>query len=77
MSAPRAEDTLLPARQMGHGEYKCPGCHQLAEYPIVRDVYGCDACRHCTAASPEERIAFEREIAERLAVRHQTNPEAS
>lgn len=53
---------------MGHDEYECPGCPGLAEYRIVVDVYGCEAGRHCTHATPEQRIEFEKRISERLAV---------
>lgn len=52
---------------MNHGEYGCPGCTSLADYQIVRDVYGCDAGRHCTQVTPEQRIGFEKQIAVRIA----------
>ena len=51
---------------MNHDEYECPGCPGLAEYRIVADVYGCRAGRHCTQATPEQRIEFEKQIAERM-----------
>lgn len=51
---------------MTHGEYECPGCPQFADFEIVRDAYGCDAGRHCTQVTAEQRIVFERMIAERL-----------
>lgn len=50
-----------------HNEYHCPGCTGLHEYRIVADVYGCRAGRHCTQATPEQRITFERMIADRIA----------
>lgn len=52
---------------MKHGEYDCPGCPVLAEYRIVADVYECEAGRHCTQVTPDQRIAFEQMITERLA----------
>lgn len=56
-----------PGGSMTHGEYECPGCVKLAEYEVVRDVYGCNAGRHCTQVTPDQRLEFERMIAERLA----------
>lgn len=61
----------------GHNEYDCPGCRGLAEYRIVADVYGCDAGRHCTQATPEQRIGFEKQIAERLAALAVTTTEGT
>ena len=55
---------LAPATN--HDEYDCPGCRRLAEYQIVADVYGCDAGRHCTHVTLEQRIEFEKQIAVRL-----------
>lgn len=52
---------------MDHNEYEGPGCGQLAEDHIVRDVYGCDAGRNCAQVTLEQRIGFEKQIAERLA----------
>ena len=66
MSATVAEDTLTPPLLMDHGEYECPGCRRMAEYPIVADVYGCAAGRHCTVVTPEKRFEFEERIAERV-----------
>lgn len=57
---------LAPARLADHGEYECPGCRRMAEYPVVADVYGCTAGRHCTVVTPEKRFEFETLIAERL-----------
>jgi DNA primase large subunit len=77
VSATVAEDTLTPPRLMDHGEYECPGCRRMAEYPIVVDVYGCAAGRHCTVVTPEKRFEFEQQIAERLDARRRTQPEES
>jgi hypothetical protein len=60
---------------MDHNEYEGPGCGQLAEDHIVRDVYGCDAGRNCAEATLEQRIGFEKQIAERLAGLPQTPEE--
>jgi len=68
VSAAAAEDVQAPARLADHAEYDCPGCRKLAEYPIVADVYGCAAGRHCTVATPDQRFEFEQRIAERIAV---------
>lgn len=62
---------------VNHGEYVCPGCCTLAEYRIVRDVYGCDAGRHCTQATPEQRIAFEKQITERMTAERSDPAEAT
>lgn len=58
-----------------HGEYDCPGCRGLAEHRIVADVYGCDAGRHCTQVTLEQRNGFEKQIAARLDAWRQTHPE--
>lgn len=60
-----------------HDEYLCPGCPGLAEYWIVADVYGCAAGRHCTEATPEQRIKFEDMIAERIAALVAVAPEGT
>ena len=52
---------------MDHNEYENPDCGQQAEDHIVRDVYGCDAGRNCAQVTLEQRIAFEKQIAKRLA----------
>jgi hypothetical protein len=38
-----------------------------AEDRIIRDVYGCDAGRNCTQTTLEQRLFFEKQIAERIA----------
>lgn len=63
-----------------HGEYECPSpcCSgRSAEVQIVRDVYGCTAGRHCTQATPEQRIAFEAMITKRIAALASNPPEAT
>lgn len=63
-----------------HGEYGCPSpcCSgATAEAEIARDVYGCAAGRHCTQATPEQRIRFDQQITERLAVREAGAKEAT
>lgn len=62
---------------MDHAEYDCPGCRGLAEYRIVADVYGCTAGRHCTQATLEQRIGFEKQISERIAARHAAGQSAA
>lgn len=47
-----------------HNEYECPGCNGPgAEEQIAREVYACSAGRHCTEATPEQRIAYGQQIA--------------
>lgn len=52
---------------MEHTELTCPGCRELVEWRIICDVYGCNTGRNCTEATPEQRAAFEQQIAERIA----------
>jgi ribosomal protein L37AE/L43A len=59
-------DVAEHAPAADHDEYECPGCQQTREYQIAADVYGCPAGRRCTQATPEQRTAFEKQIAERL-----------
>ena len=39
----------------------------VSEDRIIRDVYGCDAGRNCAQTTLEQRIFFEKQIAERIA----------
>ena len=75
MSAAAGEGILAPARLADHGEYECPGCRGMAEYPVVADVYECFAGRHCVVATPEQRFEFEKQIAERLESQRLLSPE--
>lgn len=71
-------DAAEPADVPGHDEYVCPGCAGLAaELVIAREVYECAAGRHCIAATPEQRIAFEAEITKRLDEWRRTHPETT
>lgn len=63
-----------------HGEYECPSicCSgYTVEARVAREVYGCTAGRHCTAPTPDQRIANDIEIGRRLAARRRTNPETT
>jgi len=60
-----------------HNARTCPGCRQLEVFRIIADVYGCDAGRNCTQATPEQRIEFDRQIAERVAALDATTPEST
>jgi len=59
-----------------HEEYERPDCRlSAAEDWIVRDVYGCDAGRNCAQVTLDQRICFERQIAERVAGLPTNTPE--
>ena len=63
---------------MDHGEYECPNpdCSgDTIEARVAREVYGCDAGRHCTEPTSAQRVTFDSEIAKRLEARRRTNPE--
>lgn len=60
-----------------HDPRDCPGCRETAEYRIIADVYGCEAGRGCVQATPEQRAAFEKQIAERIAAVSAQAPEAT
>lgn len=63
----------------GHGEYVCPSprCSgNTVEAVVAREVYACPAGRHCTAATPAQRIANDQEIAKRVAARRRATKES-